>query len=124
MTREEEPKAISERTPVRIGLLIGIATISIGAVGLLFSGVWFAASWTSKVDTKLDEIRNQQSIIIESNRKIAEDVADLKAWRKLIEAGGSAQAQAAQKLADELKKDLEMHKALDDQRMRGIYKGP
>lgn len=51
--------AISENTQVRLGLLISILAVSLGA---LFSAIWFTASWTTRVQTRLDAILVEQKL--------------------------------------------------------------
>lgn len=74
---------ISENTSIRLGLLI--AFLGLGLAGVI-GAVWWAGSWSSSVNVKLDVILNEQKV-------------------------NSTQFQALQTQLYELRKDFELHKA-------------
>lgn len=74
---------ISENTSIRLGLVI--AFLGLGLAGVL-GAVWWAASWSSSVNVKLDVILAEQKV-------------------------NSSQFQALQGQLYELRKDFELHKA-------------
>lgn len=104
---------ISEKTPVKLGFIVLICSVLLGAI---LSGVW----WAATVTVKLDNILIQNAAAAQLQSKLADDVADLKAWKKLVESNGSPAAQQTAKDLELIKKDLELHKALDDKRLGPI----
>lgn len=74
---------ITENTSIRLGLLI--AFLGLGLAGI-FGAVWWAASWSSSVNVKLDVIMAEQKL-------------------------SSTQFQSLQTQLYELRKDFELHKA-------------
>lgn len=104
---------ISDRTPIRFGLLLSVVTI---CLGVLLGACWWSASWTSSVNVKLDNILIQNAAAAQLQAKINDDLAELKAWRKLIDANGSVQLQQTAKEVELLKKEIELHKIKDEQR--------
>lgn len=74
---------ITENTSIRLGLLI--AFLGLGLAGVLGT-VWWAGSWSSSVNVKLDVIMAEQKV-------------------------SSTQFQSLQSQLYELRKDFELHKA-------------
>lgn len=81
---------ISENTQVRLGLLISILAVCLGA---LFSAIWFTASWTTRVQTRLDAILVEQKLF-------------------------TAQFQVLQMQVNELSKELDLHKVTSQPRFQ------
>lgn len=101
----KEYKTLSENTPVRLGMIFVM-------IGLMGGGFAFWIWWAATVSTKLDNIIMQQSVASNQQTKLAADVADLQAWRKLIDTTGSPQAAEIRRELDQLRKEFELHKAL------------
>jgi hypothetical protein len=76
---------IGEKTSVRIGLLLTIALLLTGGFG---TSVW----WAATISTKLDAIIISQGIQTVTIGEVQADVADLKAWRKVIDVAGTPSA--------------------------------
>lgn len=106
--REE---AISEKTPVRLGLLIMVVTTALGLIFGGASGIWWWASWSSKVDTKLNSIETLVTTmgLTDSTRDKQLDDVDRRVMR--LETVGSPAVQQIQKDITELLRKFDMHMA-------------
>jgi hypothetical protein len=93
---------ISEKTPVRIGLLLTVALLLTGGFG---TSIW----WAATISTKLDAIIISQSVQTAAVASVQTDVSDLKAWRKLIDTSGSPQVTTLASQINELKRAMEVH---------------
>jgi hypothetical protein len=102
--------SITEQTPIKLGLLLAVFSVSAASI---LGACWWAASWTSTVNVKLDNILLQQAGITTANGAIIKDVEDLKAWRKLIDTVGSPtvypQLQEIKLQILEIRKEIEAH---------------
>ena len=102
--RHEMRAVISEKTPVQMGVMISVYILT---SSLIIASVWWAATITEKINTVLAN----QSIQIATITSVQSDVADLKAWRKVIDTSGSPQVAALAKSIQEVKSELEIHMA-------------
>jgi len=78
---------IGEKTPIRIGLLMAIATLLVGGFG---TSIW----WAATISTKLDAIIISQGAQTAAISTLQSDVSDLKAWRKVVDVAGTPSASA------------------------------
>ena len=77
-----ESGILGENTPIRIGLLLTIALLLVGGFG---TSIW----WAATISTKLDAIIISQGVESATIAAAQADVADLKAWRKVIDVAGT-----------------------------------
>ncbi len=77
-----ESGILGENTPIRIGLLLTIALLLVGGFG---TSIW----WAATISTKLDAIIISQGVESATIAAAQADVADLKAWRKVVDVAGS-----------------------------------
>ena len=82
-----ESGILGENTPIRIGLLLTIALLLVGGFG---TSIW----WAATISTKLDAIIISQGVESATIAAAQADVADLKAWRKVIDVAGTPSASA------------------------------
>ena len=101
---------ISESTPIRLGLMLGLAAL---VVGLIVSSTW----WAATISTKLDSIISAQSAQSLLMSAAQADISDLKAWRKVIDAAGSTptvvKIDALSVKVEKLAQELAIHEAQD-----------
>ena len=107
--RHEMRAVISEKTPVQMGVMISVYILT---SSLIIASVWWAATITEKINTVLAN----QSIQIATITSVQSDVADLKAWRKVIDTSGSPAAATLLKEVADLKRELEVHVALTEKK--------
>ena len=86
--RHEIRADISGQTPIQLGLIVTLAAILITALGFCGSGVW----WASKLSEKVDAILRNQVVQTEAMGFIQKDVAELQAWRKVVDVAGTPAA--------------------------------
>ena len=86
--RHEIRADISGKTPIQLGLIVTLAAILITALGFCGSGVW----WASKLSEKVDAILRNQVVQTEAMGFIQKDVAELQAWRKVVDVAGTPSA--------------------------------
>jgi|GEM_PF-5523338 cell division protein FtsL len=86
--RHEIRADISGKTTIQLGLIVTLAVILTTVLGFCGSGIWWASKLSEKVDTVL---RNQisQTDAMNSTQR---DVAELQAWRKVIDVAGTPSA--------------------------------
>ena len=82
-----ESVILGENTPIRIGLLLTIALLLVGGFG---TSIW----WAATISTKLDAIIISQGVQTAAIAAAQADVADLKAWRKVVDVAGTPAASA------------------------------
>ena len=105
--RREMRQAIGEKTPIQLGLFLALILIFISLIGASWTGVW----WASKLSEKVDTVLRNQAAQTEAITIVQADVADLKAWRKVIDTAGSPQVTTLSKDLQEVKRELEIHMA-------------
>lgn len=116
---ETGASAISERTPVRLGLFVG------GVVGLV-SAAWFLGSSFSKIETKLDMIVTQNaqnaSLATSLEKKVTDhEKEDQAKWTsidtrvRVIETSGSEKTREIEKALFDLRAEYKLHEALSKQ---------
>ena len=103
--RSEMRQVIGEKTPVQLGLLMAVGIALITTLGFCGSAIWWASKMTEKIDTVLRNQAAQSEAMI----LVQTDVAELKAWRKVIDTSGSPAATVLLKEVGELKRELEVH---------------
>lgn len=91
---------LSEKTPVQVGFVIGLLLV-------FASVIW----WASQVSSKLDMIISAQSAMKVTTDTLSTRVADMEAWRKLIDTVGSPQVQKIEAGISELKRVVDLHVA-------------
>lgn len=112
---EQQPLSISERTPVRLGLIVT-------AAGLLLSAVAWNAANAARVNAKLDNLTTLVSKAVMSSetleRRVSDHIADdQKRWTELtgeisaLKQGGSEGLKELQKATAQLRIDFEIHRA-------------
>lgn len=100
-------QTINENTPVRLGLLLSICSLIVASI---LGVCWWAASWTSGVNAKLDHILLQQQTISNSNRDLAQAIEDLRVWKNTVTLVGTPTAQELKKEISDLRREFELHK--------------
>lgn len=100
-------KEISESTPVKLGLIIALCS-------LFGSDIW----WRSRISTQVEGIQTMLATVVAQREKVASDVDELKAWRKVVEQIGSPAVQKVESHVIELEKRFdarftEIEKTLD-----------
>jgi hypothetical protein len=102
---------IGEKTPIRIGLLLTIALLLTGGFG---TSIW----WAATISTKLDAIIISQGVQTTAIATTQTDVADLKAWRKVIDVAGtpaaSSRLDALSAKLNTVEEMIKMHIAKED----------
>lgn len=102
---------IGEKTPIRIGLLLTIALLLTGGFG---TSIW----WAATISTKLDAIIISQGVQTAAIATTQTDVADLKAWRKVVDVAGTPSASARLNALGEklntVEEMIKMHIAKED----------
>ena len=78
---------LGESTPIRLGLLLTIALLLVGGFG---GSIW----WAATISTKLDAIIISQGVQTVAIASVQADVADLKAWRKVVDVAGTPSTSA------------------------------
>jgi hypothetical protein len=86
--RHEIREGISDKTPIQLGLIVTLAVILTTVLGFCGSGIWWASKLSEKVDTVLRNQISQTEAMISTQR----DVAELQAWRKVIDVAGTPSA--------------------------------
>lgn len=101
-------RIIGDNTPVRLGLIIALLALCAGGFGLW---IWWAATISSKMDTLI----GQQTSMIATSNGHGTAIAELQAWRKLVDTVGTpammAKTSDLDKKVEELSRQLELHKA-------------
>lgn len=112
--RHEMRSAISDKTPVQLGLLVALLMILMTVLGFSGSGIW----WASKLSEKVDTVLRNQAVETEAMSLVQKDVAELQAWRKVVDVAGtpsaSARLDALNKELIEVKEMIKMHMAKED----------
>jgi hypothetical protein len=105
--QSEMRQAIGEKTPVQLGLFVTMLVIFMTTLGFCGSAIW----WASKMTEKIDTVLRNQAIQSEAMTLVQTDVAELKAWRKVIDTSGSPSAAALLSKVNDIKRDLDVHMA-------------
>lgn len=114
---EKQPEVISENTPVRLGVMVGIIVFIIGLV----TGMGAAIYWGGTVSAKIDQVLAQQSSIIVKNDGMEKDIIahkteDMTRWTTIdtrlaiVEKTGSEKTRELEKTLTELQKQFEIHR--------------
>jgi hypothetical protein len=89
--RRPLPVVISEDTPIRLRIVIGIIAGIFFFLAGIVGGVWWAATTTSQlssIEKQNAAILAAQSLLRADAKSQGDDIADLKAWRKMVEQQG------------------------------------
>lgn len=105
--------AYDETTPVplRLGLIILITTTLLGLAGGTIGGVWWWASWSSRIESKLGSIETTLAAINATNVKNSERIDDVERRVTKIESVGTPNLQQVTKDVSELLRQFELHRA-------------
>jgi hypothetical protein len=106
-------QTIDERTPVpiRLGLIVILTTTLLGLCGGTIGGVWWWASWSSRIESKLGSIETTLAAISATNVKNGERIDDVDRRVTKIESLGSPHMQQIAKEVSELLRQFELHRA-------------
>ena len=88
--RHEIRADISGKTPIQLGLLVALLMLVTTALGFCGSGIW----WASKLSEKVDTVLRNQVVQTEAMGFLQKDVAELQAWRKVVDVAGTPSASA------------------------------
>jgi len=107
---------ISEKTPIRLGLIVAL----VGSILILFTsaagGIW----WASGVSTKLDMVLRQNDNSMRSVEAVSTRVTAVELWQRGIDSTGSpAVVKRLDTLTAEfqqLKEDLKLHIATTEKK--------
>lgn len=101
-------RVISDSTPIRLGFIVALLGVCIGGFG---AGIWWAATLSAKTDT----IITQLTTLSRAADGHASAIADLQAWRKLVDTVGTpammTKTAELSKEIEELQRQFELHKA-------------
>lgn len=100
--------AISDSTPVRLGLIICLLGICAAGFG---GWIW----WAATISAKMDVLLTQQGAMVQTSNGHSKDIEELKSWRKMIDSVGTpammAKTDDLEKKVQELSRQFELHKA-------------
>lgn len=119
-TEEEEVAVLSERSPIRLGLILGLFSVAVATIG----AAWYLASSLTKIETKLDTIAAQVTLTASSTAILERRVSDheredANSWRNIetrvaiIERIGSPKIPELEKKMGDLENKVQLMDALD-----------
>lgn len=109
-------KAISEKTPMSLGLIAGliILVFTIVGGGLTFGiGVWQGGRWIGEFTTKLDTIMLDLKIVKDSNSELRLKWDNHESRLLKIETAGSPQLQRLSEQIAQIQRTMDLHMAKD-----------
>lgn len=104
-------EAISEKTPIRLGLFIILITTALGLVAGSATGIWWWASWSSRIETKLTSIEAILGTINTDHTRSLEKIEGLDRRVTRLETIGSPPLVQIQKDVTELLRQFDLHRA-------------
>ena len=100
-------EVVSERTPIRLGIVIALiaagATLLIGTI----TGVWWWGRWSSSMETKVDNIQSLLQTVVANNQTQGAQIEEIKARLKVIETVGSPKAVVLEQRIAELQRQMD-----------------
>lgn len=100
-------RAIGDTTPVKLGFVIALLGLCAAGFG---AWIWWAATISSKMDTLI----NQQSSMMATANGHGASIAELQAWRKLVDTVGTpammTKTADIEKKLEELSRQFELHR--------------
>lgn len=117
---EEQVAVLSEKSPIRLGLILGLFSVAVATVG----AAWYLASSLTKIETKLDVIGLQVTTVATSmnglDRRLSDhEREDANSWRSIetrvsiIERIGSPKIPEIERKVTDLENDIKVMKMLD-----------
>lgn len=116
---EDDGKTITEKTPMSLGLMVGIIVLVFTIIGgsITFGiGIWQGGRWIGEFTTKLDTIMLDLKIVKDSNSELRLKWDNHESRILKIETAGSPQLQrlidqvsGVQRTVDKLSSDMENH---------------
>lgn len=99
MQTDENPKtAITQATPVQLGMVFAF-------LALVISAVWGAATMNAKLDVVISKIGSVES----ANTTLKTDLDNIKMWRAEIDRSGTKQLDDLRKQFEAFKTDFQIH---------------
>lgn len=113
---DEPDKPITDRTPMSIGLIVGVVVLIFTIVGgsITFGlGIWQGGRWIGEFTTKLDTIMLDLKIVKDSNSELRLKWDNHESRILKIETAGSPQLQDVLRQISALQRTMDMHAARD-----------
>lgn len=111
---EEYERAATEKTPMSIGLMIGMAVLALtilGGTATIGLGIWQCGRWIGEFTTKLDGIVLDLKIVKDSNSELRLKWDNHETRLLKIETAGSPQVQEILRQMGILQRSMDMHTA-------------
>lgn len=110
----EPEKSISEKTPMSIGLMVGLIVLVFTIIGgaLTFGiGIWQGGRWIGEFTTKLDTIMLDLKIVKDSNSELRLKWDNHESRLLKIETAGSPQLQRLSEQIAQIQRTIDLHMA-------------
>lgn len=118
-TRTEDldiDRPATERTPMSIGLMIGIGVLAftiLGGAATFGIGIWQGGRWIGEFTTKLDTIMLDLKIVKDSNSELRLKWDNHESRILKIETAGSPQLQDVIRQLQSIQRTMDLHAAKD-----------
>lgn len=115
----EYDQPVTEKTPMSIGLMVGLAVLVFTIVGgsITFGvGIWQGGRWIGEFTTKLDTIMLDLKIVKDSNSELRLKWDNHESRLLKIETAGSPQLQDLERQIQALQRTMDLHAAKEPPR--------